>query len=189
MKYSESISEFLKFMRTVHQEYNIATSQEADAEQATQDLLHRLELGEDGATEMVKIAVALRKIRRERRMAKDISICLKPLIDWLPANGTTLRSLERLLGEVRKAEKSTENREYRNKTSIIKEILEKPEEATEERIPLIKNILLQIHNIGGCDAEEEDQYSKGWDEAISAVITMIEEETRVSIEEVLEEVD
>ncbi len=186
MKYSESISEFLKFMRTVHQEYNIATSQEADAEQATQDLLHRLELGEDGDTEMVKIAVTLRKIRRERRMAKDICICLKPLIEWLPANGTTLRSLERLLGEVRKAEKSTENREYRNRTSILEETLEKPEEATEERIPLIKNILLQVHNIGGCDAEEEDRYSKGWDGAVSAVIAMIEEETGIRIEEVLD---
>lgn len=169
-------------MRTVHQEYNIATSQEADAEQATQDLLHRLELDEDGSEEMIKIAVALRKIRRERRVAKDICICLKPLIEWLPANGTTLRSLERLLGEVRKAEKSTENRGYRNRTSIIEETLEKPE----ERIPLIKNILLQVHNIGGCDAEEEDRYSKGWDEAVSAVITMIEEETGVSIEEVLD---
>ena len=186
MKYSESISEFLKFMRTVHQEYNIATSQEADAEQATQDLLHRLELGEDGSEEMIKIAVALRKIRRERREAKDICICLKPLIEWLPANGTTLRSLERLLGEVRKAEKSTENRGYRNRTSIIEETLEKPEEATEERIPQIKNILLQVHNIGGCDAEEEDRYSRGWDEAVSAVITMIEEETGISIEEVLD---
>lgn len=47
-----------------------------------------------------------------------------------------------------------------------------------------KNILLRLHNAGGCDAQ--DDYSKGWDEAITEAIRIVEEETGTRIEEVLD---
>lgn len=47
-----------------------------------------------------------------------------------------------------------------------------------------KNILLRLHNAGGCDAQ--DDRSKGWDEAITEAIRIVEEETGTRIEEVLD---
>ena len=35
-----------------------------------------------------------------------------PVLDWIDQNRTTIKNLERLLGDVRKTEKSTENRIY-----------------------------------------------------------------------------
>lgn len=48
----------------------------------------------------------------------------------------------------------------------------------------VKNILLRLHNAGGCDAQ--DDRSKGWDEAITEAIRIVEEETGTRIEEVLD---
>lgn len=47
-----------------------------------------------------------------------------------------------------------------------------------------KCILSRLHEAGGCDAQ--DDYSKGWDEAITEAIRIVEEETGTRIEEVLE---
>lgn len=47
-----------------------------------------------------------------------------------------------------------------------------------------KETLLRLHNIGGCDAQ--DEYSKGWDEAITEAIKEVERVTGVSIEEALD---
>ena len=47
-----------------------------------------------------------------------------------------------------------------------------------------KRILLRLHAAGGCDAQ--DDYSKGWDEAITEAIKIVEEETGIRIEEVLD---
>ena len=47
-----------------------------------------------------------------------------------------------------------------------------------------KRILLRLHEVGGCDAQ--DDYSKGWDEAITEAIKIVEEETGIRIEEVLD---
>lgn len=47
-----------------------------------------------------------------------------------------------------------------------------------------KNILLRLHQIGGCDAT--DKYSKGWDDAITEAIRIVEEEMGISIVEVLD---
>jgi len=47
-----------------------------------------------------------------------------------------------------------------------------------------KRILLQLHEAGGCDAQ--DDYSKGWDEAITEAIRIVEKETGIRIEEVLD---
>lgn len=48
-----------------------------------------------------------------------------------------------------------------------------------------KEILLEIHNIGGCDAT--DDYSKGWDAAVTEAIKVVENITGINIEDVLNE--
>ena len=47
----------------------------------------------------------------------------------------------------------------------------------------IKRIVRKVHELGGTDANEE--YSKGWDNAIGCSLKIIEEETGVSIDEIL----
>lgn len=47
-----------------------------------------------------------------------------------------------------------------------------------------KNILLRLHQTGGCGAM--DEYSKGWDDAITEAIRIVEEEMGISIAEVLD---
>lgn len=48
----------------------------------------------------------------------------------------------------------------------------------------VEKALLEIHNIGGCDAE--DEYAQGWDAAIDEVIRIIEKETSIRIADVLD---
>lgn len=48
----------------------------------------------------------------------------------------------------------------------------------------IKRILFQLHSAGGCDAQ--DDYFKGWDEAITEAIRIVEKESGIGIEEVLD---
>lgn len=123
MRASEPVEGFLNFLREAQQEYNIASAQEADANDATQDLLHSLELDRNGYHDCAKISIALRQVRQERREAKDRVQQLKPIMDWIGQNTKTIRELERLLGDVRKAERGMEGRFYNHKTDILKQTL------------------------------------------------------------------
>lgn len=48
-----------------------------------------------------------------------------------------------------------------------------------------KRILLKLNEAGGCDAA--DEWGQGWDEAISEAIRIVEDETGIHIEDVLDE--
>lgn len=65
----------------------------------------------------------------------------------------------------------------------VKRILE-AKERTVQFHPSAKRILLRLHEAGGCDAQ--DDYSKGWDEAITEAIRIVETETGIKIGEVLD---
>lgn len=134
MKQSENIAMFLKFLREAEQDCNVAASQERDADLAVQDVLHRLELQDDGYHDSAKLALALREIRRERRAARDKHMILEPIARWCQKNQPFVKQLELLLGEVRKLERSQENRHYNDRTDIISKTLvdikkEQPEAA------------------------------------------------------------
>lgn len=53
-----------------------------------------------------------------------------------------------------------------------------------EALKATRRILLRLHGAGGCDAQ--DDYSKGWDAAITEAIGIVENETGINIEEVLD---
>ena len=59
MKYSESLENFLGYLREVQQEYNIAGLTEQEANNATQDILHNLELCENKYHDLAKLSIAL----------------------------------------------------------------------------------------------------------------------------------
>lgn len=121
--YSEKIESFLGFLREAQQDYNISISQENDANDETQDILHKIELGENTYHEYARLSRALRIVRYERRKAKDTKCQLQPVVDWISQNSKAIKGLEQLLGAVRKAERGTENRYYTPKTDIVEKAL------------------------------------------------------------------
>lgn len=123
MKKSEYISGFLDFMRESMMEYEIARTRQVDADNETQDLLHRLELHDDSYHDMARISKELKRVRQERRNAKDTISELEPVRKWSEENARTLKSLEQMLGAVRKAEKATQNRLYTDRTDVVKKAI------------------------------------------------------------------
>ncbi len=123
MNYSKQIESFLNFLREAETNYHIALSEQISKNNETQDLLHRLELDDDGYHDSAKIAKVLRQVRQERRSAKDMETVTEPIVLYLENNKKTINCLERLLGDVRKAEKSIENRFYINRTDIVESTL------------------------------------------------------------------
>lgn len=120
MKKSEYISQFLDFMRESVANYEIAKQKQVDADNETQDLLHRLELHDDSYHDMARISKELNKTRQERRRAKDEISELEPICKWVGENAKLLKSMELLLGTVRKSEKATQNRFYIERTDVVK---------------------------------------------------------------------
>ncbi|MDE7052702.1 MAG: hypothetical protein K2O92_07250 [Lachnospiraceae bacterium] len=119
MENSEHISSFLKFLKDIQTDYNIALETEKEADRETQDILHRLELGNDSYHDMAQMSKIIKSVRLERRKAKDAKTEAEPVMRWLKESPQTVRVLEQLLGEVRKAEKYNSNRHYTNKTDIL----------------------------------------------------------------------
>lgn len=120
---SEGIEQFLDFLREAEQQLHMAEQTEADAGAATQDLLHRLELGDVSEEDAVRLAWALRDARRERREAKDLREQAEPIAAWMENNRPVIKALERLLGEVRRLERRSQDRIYTPKTGILEEVL------------------------------------------------------------------
>lgn len=123
MNYSEQIEKFLNFLREARQKYDIAAAEETEANNATQDLLHSLELDDNKYHDSARIALALKQIRKERREAKDKEVKLQPIVDWSAENLRVIQELEQLLGAVRKAERNSVGRRYIPKTDVLKKTL------------------------------------------------------------------
>lgn len=118
-EYSLGLENFLQFLKNAREVYNISKLKENDTDNETQDILHKLELDDNSYHETAGLAKLLRTVRQERRKAKDNVLITAPIIEWVEENERVIKSLERLLGAVRKAEKSTEGRYYNPKTDII----------------------------------------------------------------------
>ncbi len=122
MQDSEYISNFLKFLRESKMNYQIASEQENQANSETQDILHRMELKSDSYHDMAKMAKRLKQVRQERRKAKDIKEVTEPILKWTQEYEKVIKTLEWILGDVRKAEERVKNRHYIEKTDILKKI-------------------------------------------------------------------
>lgn len=109
---SQRINEFLTFLRECEQGFHMAEADQQDANNETQDILHSLELEKHSYHERARLATVLAGVRQRRRQAKDRMAVLAPVLDWVDGNRPVVKSLERLLGDVRKMEKNAENRIY-----------------------------------------------------------------------------
>lgn len=110
--YSNQISQFLSFIKDCEQRYRMAVDDEEEMNRVTQDILHDIELEEHSYHEFAKLSKQLKEVRENRRKAKDTMKVMLPIVNWAETNANMIKSIERLLGEVRKAEKSLENRVY-----------------------------------------------------------------------------
>ncbi len=118
---SRGIESFLDYLRETEQELHIAEQTEQAANDATQDILHRLELCELEDVDAERLAYKLRDVRRQRREAKDRIDQTAPVAAWLEERRTVVKELERLLGEVRKQERRANDRIYTPKTKVLEE--------------------------------------------------------------------
>lgn len=107
-----------------------AQEDETRSDRESQDILHWFENYGYYASdaEIVRVGRALSLVRRRRRQAKDARNVLYPVAEWVAKSENAQKSMERLLGDVRKAEKATENKHYMDRTDIMAQTLETPDE-------------------------------------------------------------
>ena len=118
---SVTLSEFLNWLREVKADHSHAQDTLKWCDDATQDILHKLELEPIKYKERARIATKLQSIRRERRAAKDTIRVTEDMAAWIDSNSAVIKTLERLLGSVRKAEGKLDNRMYINRTDVFDE--------------------------------------------------------------------
>lgn len=116
---SAILSNFLNRLREVELEHRYAQDKLKWCDDATQDILHKLELEPVKYKERARLATKLQNIRRERRAAKDLISVTEDIVEWINTNSSVIKSLERLLGGVRKAENKLGNRMYFNRTAVL----------------------------------------------------------------------
>ena len=116
---SQELEQFLDYLRETEQLLHMAQQAEQEANDATQDILHRLELVDLDCSAACDLAFKLREVRQRRREAKDQMDQAAPVVEWLEDRRPVVKELERLLGEVRKQERRARDRIYTPKTSIL----------------------------------------------------------------------
>lgn len=99
--------------------HRIATDDEQRSNDETQDILHTIELDKHTYYEYARLSKKLKEIRDYRREAKNTQEALLPLVGWVEQNKPVIKSLERVLGDMRKAEKKQENRMYAPRTDVL----------------------------------------------------------------------
>lgn len=109
---STDLETFLTTLRQAEQDYRMAQAEEQAQNDVTQDILHALELQKQSYHQLASLARELVQVRQKRRTAKDTVCRMGPVVAWLETNRPVVKSLERLLGELRKAENRLENRVY-----------------------------------------------------------------------------
>lgn len=119
---SKEIDDFLTFLREIEQRHSISLSLEQDMNDETQDILHIIEFEEIGQAEKDILYNKLREIRQKRRTAKEYVLTTTAVVSWTEENRGFIKGLEKLLGEVRKAERYNQNKIFTPRTGIAEEI-------------------------------------------------------------------
>ena len=116
----KAISDFLHFCKAANERYTGNIAEQQELENMTQDILHYAELTDNldrkGANHVYK---RLRDVRRKRRVIKNESELLEPVIQWMNANSPAVKLLERTLGDVRHKQSVIDNRLYTTKTDVM----------------------------------------------------------------------
>ena len=123
-KHSRGLESFLAYLRDMEEGFRMAQADRAEAEAASQDIFHAIELWETDAESCARLGWKLREVRRRRRIAKDTLEQAGPLVAWIRENHAVIKELEQVLGNIRKMERQAENRVYIPRTHILEDIRE-----------------------------------------------------------------
>lgn len=105
-------------LRELNDIYGIAVSEQEEAERVICDIEHELELHPHVYHERARLANLLADTLKRRRIAKDTQIALKPLREMFDFSPECVRTIERTLGEMRKADEKLQNRIYMQRSDI-----------------------------------------------------------------------
>lgn len=126
--------EILKVMKSFFEGIDIEHSnllQElSDKEAEQQDLLHELELNNLNAVEITKVAIDLKKVRKERRVIKNDIERVKTIKSFTDKynNKFITNEIKALIKELYKLEKRQSNRQYEPRILKDRKIGEKNEQ-------------------------------------------------------------
>lgn len=113
---SDTISDFLNWLEEMKGLYEACSEEVNFEDKKVQDFLHEIEFAKD-KNERNKIATRLSNSRKERRKAKDQTLLLKYIIEFLEVreNRECINRMKKLLGNQRKQEKYLLNERHYNK--------------------------------------------------------------------------
>jgi hypothetical protein len=117
VKRSEIISQFLNMLQDAKTEHAGSQERLKEYNNATQDILHDLELNEHTPEEKTALTDEMIEVRRERRIDKntfEVTEKIKTYIDRQDI-AVAIKWFGKMLGDVRKVEKYHENRSYHKK--------------------------------------------------------------------------
>lgn len=109
---SDTLADILRTLREANSAYNMAVAGQKEAEDLETDLNHDLELEELSYHARAHVAKQLQTVLRDRRTNKDATELLEPLHTWYQQNQEVVKSLERVLGTMRRVEEKHTNRQY-----------------------------------------------------------------------------
>ena len=123
MNTSSQIKQFLDFIRSVETTSRLSNEDRTMYDGQIQDILHFLEFNEVPYLDRKKLTDLLPGIRRNRRVAKNTTATLAPLVRWMTEHKKAIRDLEQVLGSVRKEEEHQQNRIYSYRTDIVQQTI------------------------------------------------------------------
>lgn len=129
-----------KFFEGIEKEHSELIEELTNKELEQQDLLHELELSNLDAVEITKVAISLKKVRKERRIIKNDIERVKIIKNFTDKynNRFITNEINMLIKELKKLKKRQENRKYEPR--ILKDIkiqngkILKEEEVNEKKI-------------------------------------------------------
>lgn len=128
------------FFEGIEKEHSELIEELTNKELEQQDLLHELELNNLDAVEITKVAISLKKVRKERRIIKNDIERVKIIKNFTDKynNRFIVNEINVLIKELKKLKKRQENRKYEPR--ILKDIkiqngkILKEEEVNEKKI-------------------------------------------------------
>jgi hypothetical protein len=114
-----------KILNTISSMYNQTLGAMQNCEEEENDIRHAFELCDLKYEDRAKLATRQSVVLKERRKYKDMLNVMEPL-HGLMQESTSIDFMKRLsiiLGETRKVDKKRGYRCYRNRTSVVKDVL------------------------------------------------------------------
>lgn len=105
-------------LRELNELYGMGVAEQEETERVICDVEHELELRPHAYHERAKLANLLADTLKRRRIAKDTQKALKPVRDLFDFGVDCIRTLERMLGEMRTADEKLQNRIYMPRSDI-----------------------------------------------------------------------